>query len=170
MNKQTMNKSPGLSGWLTGLLVGSLALNLVLIGVVSGQWWSQSRSAPAPLAWVMGDGLAEETASVLPSLRERRAVSRQARQAIRANLARLRDVLHDHPIDQDALQEALADLRQARTDHEALIHDMVLNALATMDEPQRRAFLDRLFRDSTDRVSERPSRGTEEGQRRGQHK
>ena len=163
-----MNRPSGQSGWLTGLLVGSLALNLLLIGVISGQWWSQSRSAPAPLAWVMGDGLSEDAASALPSFRERRAVSRQARQEIRTSLARLRDVLEDHPIDQDALRDALADLRQARTDHEAIIHDMVLNALATMDEPQRRGLLDRLFGADTERVSERLGPDIEQSERRGQ--
>lgn len=164
-----MNRPSGLSGWLVGLLVGSLALNLLLIGVISGQWWSQSRSAPPPLAWAMGEGLLEDTASVLPSFRERRAVSRQARQEIRTSLARLRGVLEDHPIDQDALRDTLADLRQARTDHEAIIHDMVLNALATMDEPQRRVFLDKLFRDGPNRGSDRRGLGHGEAQRRGQN-
>lgn len=132
--------------WMKILLTGSLAVNLLVVGVVAGAAW---RFSKAP----QGGGGPRDGFAVIAALErdDRRAVlkelrqeGRQARAQARDDMARLLDVLRSPTLDPDALDALmLSQITRGKT-----MQDTVRAAwsarVTAMSAQERAAYADRL--------------------------
>ncbi len=151
---QRGNKSDGagMSGWLRGLLVASLALNLLVAGAVvgmliSGGGWHGRHHAP---------GIDAAGGPMTRALDEpdRRAIARQMREAYRdgrpgrpeqrAAFDALIIDLRRTPFDRAAVEAHMARMRGMLAERLELGQGLLLDRLESMTPETRAAFADRL--------------------------
>jgi uncharacterized membrane protein len=139
--------------WLAILATVSVALNLLIAGLVVGFWL---RAGPPPLAGRFGDGGAglgfvrRAPEPLQPYLRERMARSREA---LDADLAAMRgarreafEQLRAQNFDRERAAEALAKLRQSSEAQQQHLHEILLDAYAAAPPDARRMGEERMFR------------------------
>lgn len=136
--------------WLRVVLVLSLALNLVVIGGVTGLALRFGRSGPPPL---FAEGPGSPMILAL-SHGHRKAIGRSIRQAHqeRSGAARGRAgyyldlvaLLEAEPLDLEALREAGAGLDARSALHRELARDVWLDQVARMSTDERRAYAGRM--------------------------
>ncbi|MBN2905809.1 MAG: periplasmic heavy metal sensor [Rhodobacteraceae bacterium] len=138
--------------WVRVALGLSLALNLLIVGVIGGAVLSHGRQGP-PVALAPGDfgpysrALSEEDRAALrTALRAQAPRLRENRTAVRAGFKDLLTALRADPYD-PARVSALLAAQQARVEDQAgLVRDLVLTRVAQMHSEERAAFADRLER------------------------
>ena len=139
--------------WMRVALVTSLALNLLVLGIVGGAVLKFGRDGPSRAGFLPGDygpysrAMSESDREALraayraeaPRLRENRA-------AVRQGFRELQDALRADPYDH-ARVVAVVEAQQARVqDHAALMRGLMLDRVAAMSPEERAAFADRLER------------------------
>ncbi|TCO73981.1 periplasmic heavy metal sensor [Rhodovulum euryhalinum] len=139
--------------WVRVALVASLALNVLILGVVGGAVLNKGRDHPPRTAFAPGEygpygrALADTDRAALraalkaeaPRLRENRAA---VRQGFRDLLAALRAEPYEH-----ARVVAVVQAQQARVqDQAALVQSLTLDRVGAMSGADRAAFADRLER------------------------
>ena len=140
-----------MTGRVRWLLFGSLAVNLLILGVVIG--WVLSPDGPRrddrPARSLMGAPFAEALAP-----EDRRALSREmrgradriegTRDELRARFETLLDALRAEEWDRDAVTAVLDDQRRAAEGRQRLGEELLLDRLDAMTPEARRAYADRL--------------------------
>ena len=128
------------------LLLFSLAINLLLIGALAGEWASGARRPPPPMQWATNDLDEATRARVRQILEEQRPAAQTLRHDIRAIDQRLMAVIRASNLDPEALNATLSDLRRTNGEYQALLHASLESVLPTLTPPQRVDVVRRLLR------------------------
>lgn len=124
----------------------SMAINLLLVGAIAGEWVSGARRPPPPMQWATTDLDEATRASVRQILQEQRPAAQTLRYDLRAIDQRLMAVIRASTLDPDALNETLSDLRRTNGEYQALLHASLESVLPTLTPPQRVDVIRRLLR------------------------
>ena len=140
-----------LSGWVRALLVGSLVLNLLVVGAVTGMavgHWSRGdarQGGPDPGFGPFTDALSREDRQELKRELARKGPDmRRARADMEADLAAISGILRREPFDAAALRGALDRMRSRFQSRMDVGVDLLVGRLTAMTPAQRTAFADRL--------------------------
>ena len=152
---ETTPDTPKRRRWLVPLLFVSLAVNLLVVGVVAGAMFSPD----GPRHWGGEDHRAlrgvvgEPFFRALP-VRERRALVRDAaanhdrmresRASLQERLDAFLMAIRSDPFDADQVARLLADQRQAAIGRQELGEELLLNRLAGMSAEDRASYADAL--------------------------
>ena len=131
---------------LTGLLIASLAVNLLLAGLIIGHMMRSDGGRELPLAWAFKEVSPEIREKVRPIIRpqvgdilsERRAVRRQERE--------LRRLLKSETLTREELETALSDMRIVTNQFNEKLHGIGVDVLMSLDTAERAAAAPYLFR------------------------
>ncbi|MEO0829651.1 MAG: periplasmic heavy metal sensor [Pseudomonadota bacterium] len=144
---------PGTPLWLRVLLIGSLALNVLVIAAVVGLLLSgpptrggsgdqaMRQLGFGPYGRAFEDGHRREMRRAL--VQDRREL-RQSLRGLRRSMTDVVAVLRAEEFDPNTLSALLTDQRQLTTVLQALGHSLVVETLAGMSDEERRAYADRL--------------------------
>lgn len=131
---------------LTLLLIGSLAINLTVAGLLVGRWSAGDMTKKAPMVWAFKEVSPESRQRLRPllkeSLREVLPLRRDLKRAERQVVALIRQ----DDIDEAALSQALAELRAANLAHQEAIHEVGVEAFGQLDKEERMVALRYLMR------------------------
>jgi len=128
------------------VLLFSLAINLLLIGALAGEWVSGARRPPPPMQWATSDLDEATRARVRQILEEQRHAARRLRHDLGAIDQRLMTAIRASTLDAGALNETLSDLRRANGEYQALLHASLESVLPTLTPPQRVDVVRRVLR------------------------
>ena len=140
-----------MTGRVRWLLFGSLAVNLLILGVVIG--WVLSPDGPRrddrPARSLMGAPFAEALApedrrALLREMRGRADRIEGTRDELRARFETLLGALRAEEWDRDAVTAVLDDQRRAAEGRQRLGEELLLDRLDAMTPEARRAYADRL--------------------------
>ncbi|MBA4693836.1 MAG: periplasmic heavy metal sensor [Congregibacter sp.] len=130
------------------MLLISVAINLLLVGALTGEWVSGSRRPPPPMAWATADLDQATRAAIRQILEEQRPIAQSLRQELRIVDQRLMNMVRASDLDADALNGVLSDLRETNAEYQLLLHTSAANVLPLLSPPQRAAVVQRLLRGS----------------------
>ena len=128
------------------VLLFSLAINLLLIGAIAGEWVSGARRPPPPMQWATNDLDEATRARVRQILEEQRPATQTLRHDLRAIDQRLMTVIRASTLDPEALNATLSDLRRTNGEYQTLLHASLESVLPTLTPPQRADVVKRLLR------------------------
>ena len=128
------------------VLLCSVAINLLLIGAIAGEWVSGARRPPPPMQWAANDLDEATRARVRQILEEQRPAAQTLRHDLRAIDQRLMAVIRASTLDPEALNATLSDLRRTNGEYQALLHASLESVLPTLTPPQRVDVVRRLLR------------------------
>ena len=131
---------------LIGLVIVSIALNLLLSGVIGGHMLRAGQHSPPPLAWAFKDVPKGVREKVRPLLREGAREVIVARRDIRQSERALRKLLQSENLTREELEVGLADMRRSTADYHELIHEVGIDVLLSLDAKQRMKAAPYLFR------------------------
>lgn len=145
---QTPGRSPL---WMRVLLIGSLALNLLVVGMIAGSLLSgggpgPSREAARDLegsAFVRALGPGDRRALLRDLGRERDTLG-ENRRLLRQRFERLLAILRAEDLDRAALDAVVAEQREATEARQRLGERLVIRRIVAMSLDERRAYADRL--------------------------
>jgi len=148
-------------GALKGLLITSIAVNLLLAGLIIGHIVRSDGGRELPLAWAFKDVSPEIREKVRPIIRpqvndilsERRALRRQERE--------LHRLLKSETLTREELVMALANMRTATNQFHEKLHGIGADVLMSLDASERAAAAPYLFR-PPHQGRQRPSRPRED--------
>jgi len=137
--------------WMRGLLVVSLAVNLLVFGMIGGAVLSGGGPGAAREAVRDLDGTPfvralspQDRRALLRELRGEREVLRDSRAALRDRFENLLAALRADDFDAASLERILAGQREAATARQLLGERLVLGRITEMSTEERRAYADRL--------------------------
>lgn len=135
--------------WLRALLVGSLALNLVVVGVVVGVLVKHGHPSGGPRFDLTVGPLTRameepQRDGVRAALRDRGVFRAMDRSAMRTDQQDLIATLRADPFDDAAFRAILSRQRVRLAAGQETVADVVSDQIARMSAPQRAAFADRL--------------------------
>ncbi len=151
MAEQSVPAKQGCPGWVRGLLVASLALNLLIVGAVIGAVVSgggpghgrdvarETRGTPFVRALSPDD----RRKVVRGMVAERRSL-REGRDDLRDGFEGLLQALRADSFDEDAIRGSLERQRQAMRKGNEVGEKVLVARLAEMTAEERRAYADRL--------------------------
>ena len=128
------------------VLLLSLAINLLLIGSLAGDWVSGAQRPPPPMQWATTDLDETTRARVRQILEEQRPAAQTLRHDLRAIDQQLMAVIRASTLDPEALNKTLSDLRRTNGEYQALLHASLESVLPTLTPPQRVDVVRRLLR------------------------
>lgn len=152
-----MNETPnvakaGMRGWVRGLFILSLTLNLLVVGVVAGGMIGHAKRMPRAAIGEISMGPFNEAFSHEDREALRRAAEadgrdfREMRRAGRADFERLIAALRAEPWDEAEVRAAIEGHRARTIERMQIGERLMLGRLGAMQPEQRRAFADRLER------------------------
>ena len=131
---------------LIGLVVVSIALNLLLAGLIGGHMLREGRHSPPPLAWAFKEVPKGVREKARPILREHSSQVIAARRAVRRSERALRNLLQSENLSREELEVGLADMRRSTADYHELIHEVGIDVLLSLDPKQRMKAAPYLFK------------------------
>lgn len=147
---------------LMGLVVVSIALNLLLAGLIGGHMLREGRHGPPPLAWAFKEVPQDVREKVRPLLRVGARDVMVARRDIRQSERALRKLLQSENLTREELEVGLADMRRSTADYHELIHEVGIDVLLSLDAKQRMKAAPYLFKEPGRHCGERRG-GQDEG-------
>jgi len=136
MTEPSGDTSSGRSRWLYGVLVASLALNLLILGgIASARFFHHRdhglmgfvRKLPADRQGPVGETLRAERAKLAP-----------LREAVRASWRESNAALGEEPFDQEKLKAALARYNEAESKMRTAISDALAETAGKLNPDERR--------------------------------
>ena len=131
---------------LIGLVVVSIALNLLLAGLIGGHMLREGQHSPPPLAWAFKEVPKGVREKVRPLLRERAREVMTARRDVRQSERAVRKLLQSENLTREELEVGLADMRRSTADYHELIHEVGIDVLLSLDPEQRMKAAPYLFK------------------------
>ena len=131
---------------LIGLVVVSIALNLLLAGLIGGHMLREGRHSPPPLAWAFKDVPKAVRDKVRPMLREHSREVMAARLDVRQSERALRKLLQTETLTREELEAGLVAMRQSTADYHELVHAIGIDVLLSLDSKERMRAAPYLFR------------------------
>lgn len=141
--------------WALFALLGSMAVNLFLVGMIAGDWargrrplaMAFDRPGPRDGGETMVRGVVERMLGAIPAeqrgtveqrLAGHRPEIQRANRELRVARERAREAFLAEPLDRAGLERAYAEQRQRNGDLQATIHRAVLEAMAGLPVETRR--------------------------------
>jgi len=119
------------------VLVGSLALNLLMVGVVIGRFAFSHPSGPPPLTWALQD-LDEKTRNkIQANFKHQATIVAPMRKEIRAAREDFKTLLKEEELDEKASYAALARIRNASSQYTSALHEQMVSMLRDLEPKQR---------------------------------
>lgn len=131
---------------LTGLLIASLAVNLLLAGLIIGHMVRSDGARELPLAWAFKEVSPEIREKVRPIIRPQLGDMLAERRALRRQERELRRLLQSETLTRDELETALSDMRLATNQFNEKLHEIGVDVLMSLDATERAAAAPYLFR------------------------
>ena len=131
---------------LIGLIVVSIALNLLLAGLIGGHMLRKGQHSPPPLAWAFEDMPKAVREKARPILREHLREVIAARRGVRQSEHALRKLLQSENLTREELEIGLADMRRSTAVYHELIHEVGIDVLLSLDTKQRMQAAPYLFK------------------------
>lgn len=131
---------------LMGLVVISIALNLLFAGLIGGHLLREGQHDPHPLAWAFKDVPQSMRHKVRPMLREHSREVMQARRDVRRSERALRKLIESETLARDELEAGLAKMRRSTADYHELVHKVGIDVLLSLDADERMKAAPYLFR------------------------
>ena len=131
---------------LIGLVVVSIALNLLLAGLIGGHMLREGRHSPPPLAWAFKEVPKGVREKARPILREHSRQVIAARRDVRQSERALRNLLQSENLSREELEVGLADMRRSTAAYHELIHEVGIDVLLSLDPKQRMKVAPYLFK------------------------
>ena len=131
---------------LIGLVVVSIALNLLLAGLIGGHMLPEGRHSLPPLAWAFKEVPRSVREKVRPILRDHSREVIAARRDVRQSERALRKLLQSENLTREELAVGLADMRRSTADYHELIHEVGIDVLLSLDAKQRMKAAPYLFK------------------------
>lgn len=123
--------------WINGVLVVSLALNLMVAGAILGRWFKDTREHRGPLAWAIKTLDTNTRERLRPILEQNRGATRELRRRIRTASDDVRDAISAEPFDEARLARALENLRAVTGQYQAVVHTVALETLGKLPADER---------------------------------
>lgn len=133
---------------LIGLVVVSIALNLLLAGLIGGHMLREGRPSPPPLAWAFKEVPPSVKEKVRPMLQEHGREVMAARRDVRQSERALRRLLQSERLTREELEAGLASMRQSTSDYHELVHVIGIDVLLSLDAKERMKAVPYLFTQS----------------------
>ena len=131
---------------LTGLLIASLAVNLLLAGLIIGHMVRSDGGRELPLAWAFKEVSPEIREKVRPIIRPQVGEILSERRAVRRQERELRRLLKSETLTREELENALSDMRVATNQFNEKLHGIGVDVLMSLDAAERAAAAPYLFR------------------------
>ena len=131
---------------LTGLLIASLAVNLLLAGLIIGHMLRSDGGRELPLAWAFKEVSPEIREKVRPIIRPQVGEILSERRALRSQERELRRLLKSERLTREELEAALSDMRVATNQFNEKLHGIGVDVLMSLDTAERVAAAPYLFR------------------------
>lgn len=131
---------------LTGLLITSVAVNLLLAGLIIGHMVRSDGGRELPLAWAFKDVSPEIREKVRPIIRPQVSDILSERRALRRQERELHRLLKSETLTREELVVALANMRAATNQFHEKLHGIGADVLMSLDASERAAAAPYLFR------------------------
>ncbi len=131
---------------LTGLLITSIAVNLLLAGLIIGHMVRSDGGRELPLAWAFKDVSPEIREKVRPIIRPQVSDILSERRALRRQERELHRLLKSETLTREELVVALANMRIATNQFHEKLHGISADVLMSLDASERAAAAPYLFR------------------------
>jgi len=142
-------------------LFASVAINLLFIGALLGEWVNQSRRAPPPMHWATGELDESIRSSIKKMLMQQAPAARSLRRDMKAIDKRLMTVVRAEDVDTAELKAILSDRQEKQAEYQALLQASIESILPVLTPPQREAVIRRMLIEGQSRHPAHPKRGGE---------
>lgn len=143
-------------------LIASLAINLIFIGALLGDWFSHARRNPPPMHWATGELDEPSRAAVKRILDQQKPVVRVLRQETRTIDKALMEIVQSPTLDSKELERILLARQAKQMEYQSVLQTSLEAILPALTPPQRVAVLRRMLMESKPR---RPPHNNHEGRR-----
>ena len=131
---------------LIGLVVVSVALNLLLAGVIDGHVLLGQGKYVQPLAWALREIPPTIREQVRPIVLEHSREMATVKRDLRRSERRLRRLIESEALNREDLQAALTEMRESAARYHEVIHAVGLDVLLSLEVDQRIKAAPYLFR------------------------
>ena len=131
---------------LLGLVILSVAINLLLAGLIGGHFIKQGNNHPKPLGWALKGVSPEVRETVRPLIKAHTKDVLLARRDLRKTERRLRRVIESETMTREELTRSLSAMRESTARYHVLIHDIGVDVLLSLETEQRLKAAPYLFR------------------------
>jgi uncharacterized membrane protein len=131
---------------LLGLVVLSIALNILFVGLIGGHMMTEGRQQADPLAWAFKEVPQDIRRKVRPMLKDHARDVMSARRDVRKSERALRKLIQSETLTRTELEAGLADMRASSANYHALIHDVGVDVLMSLSAEQRMKAAPYLFK------------------------
>lgn len=131
---------------LTGVLIASLAVNLLLAGLIIGHMVRSDGGRQLPLAWAFKDVSPEIREKVRPIIRPQVTQILSERRALRRQERKLQELLASETVTREELETALANMRLVTDGFHEKLHEIGVDVLLSLDVNERVEAAPYLFR------------------------
>ena len=131
---------------LLGLVILSVAINLLLAGLIGGHFIKQGNNHPKPLGWALKGVSPEVRETVRPLIKAHTKDVLLARRDLRKTERRLRRVIESETMTREELTRSLSAMRESTARYHVLIHDIGVDVLLSLETDQRLKAAPYLFR------------------------
>ena len=131
---------------LLGLVILSVAINLLLAGLIGGHFIKQGNNHPKPLGWALKGVSPEVRETVRPLIKAHTKDVLLARRDLRKTERRLRRVIESETMTREELTRSLSAMRESTARYHVLIHDIGIDVLLSLETEQRLKAVPYLFR------------------------
>lgn len=130
---------------LIGFLITSVAVNLLLAGLIIGHIMRPDGGRQLPLAWAFKEVSPEIREKVGPIIRPHVSQIHAERRELRRQERRLRRLIESETLTREALEAALESMRVATSEFHEKVHVIGVDVLLALDAKERSAAAPYLF-------------------------
>lgn len=148
---ETPSNAPKKNRWMTPLLFGSLALNLLVVGVVVGWSFSDGRTdrPKGPIRGVLGEPFVRalpESArqSIRRDIAQERSRISESRKALRDRFQAFLVALRSDPFVPEEVNRLLKEQRRVGITRQEFGEELLMRRLSEMSVEERNAYADKL--------------------------
>ncbi len=142
------------------VLIVSLTINLLFVGALIGRWAWGPRTHPFEphFGWLVRRLDEQTRADLKPVIKRQAEQLAPLRRDMREAQIRFNEALASDPLDEEALDAALGDLRENSTAIQAIMHEQMMTVVKRMDLEERQK-LARFLRRHAPGERRRPRQG-----------
>lgn len=129
-------------------LIASVAINLIFIGALLGDWFSHARRNPPPMHWATGELDEPSRAAVKTILDQQKPVVRAFRQEMRAIDKALMQIVRSPTLDPKELERILSARQAKQMEYQSVLQTSLESILPALTPPQRVTVMRRMLMES----------------------
>ena len=129
--------------WLTVVLAISVGLNLLLVGILIGNFAGRPAARPFPphLGWILRKLEPETRQKLHLELEELVKNDRRLRRNLRGVQRSVGELITADPLDRSALETQLAELRESSSESQQALHQAMVEIMTKLNQEERRKIL-----------------------------